>query len=108
MIPDWLIFAVPFLSLVGTGTRSYVIQSVVDDTMEEEIRHGYNIAVTHRTCTLVWFFDYFRLYNLSFSSVIHPTRKHFFEKISFLDPHLFRLTKTFRDDTSFGGSDDPP
>ena len=37
MLPDWLIFDGPFLSLAGTGTRSYyVIQSVVDDATEEE------------------------------------------------------------------------
>ena len=30
--------------------------------------------------------------------------KHFFEKISFLNPHLFRLTKTFINNTFFGGS----
>ena len=56
MLPDWLIFDGPFLSLAGTGTRSYyVIQSVVDDATEEEIRHGYNIAAIHRACTLAWF-----------------------------------------------------
>ena len=26
---------------------------------------------------------------------IHPSLKHFFEKMPFLDPHSFRLTKTF-------------
>ena len=44
MLFDWLIFAGSFLSLAGTGTRcwtrSYVIQSVVDDTTEEEINMG--------------------------------------------------------------------
>ena len=29
------------------------------------------------------------------------------EKISFLNPNLFRLTKTFIDDTFFGGSNEP-
>ena len=40
--------------------------------------------------------------------VIHPSLKHYFEKVPFLDPHYFRLTKTFFDDTYFGGSDEPP
>ena len=53
-------------------------------------------------------FDNFCLHNLSSSSVIHTTMKLFFEKISFLNPHLFRLTKTFIDNTFFGGSDEPP
>ena len=44
MLLDWLKFAGAFLLLAGTGTRSYVLQSVVDDATEEEIKHGYNMA----------------------------------------------------------------
>ena len=110
-VDSWLVDFQCSFSLIGWNWCQVVrhtVSRVVDDVTEEEIKHGYNIAATHRTYTLAWFFDHFRLHNLSFSSVIHPTRKHFFEKISFLDPHLFRLTKTKIDDTFLGGSDNQP
>ena len=37
-----------------------------------------------------------------------PLFEAFFEKVPFLNPHQFRLIKTFCDDAYFGGSDEPP
>ena len=34
---------------------------------------------------------------------IYHLRKHYFEKMPFLDPHLFWLTKSIFDDTFFSG-----
>ena len=39
---------------------------------------------------------------------IYDLKKHSFEKMPFLDTHLFCLTKRIFDETFFGGSDDPP
>ena len=46
-------------------------------------------------------------YYLKFAT-INNHRKHFFEKLPFLDPHLFWLTSRIYDDTFFGGTNEPP
>ena len=35
-------------------------------------------------------------------------QEEFFEKLPFLDPHLFGLTSRIFDDTFFGGTDESP
>ena len=50
----------------------------------------------------IWF------YYLKSAGIYDLRKQFFFEKLSFLDPHLFWLTSRIFDDTFFTEMDEPP